>query len=62
MKREEARGLLLQGIDPYDAASIAVYIHGSSGDEVAWSGSQSGLTAGDIIRALPMAFRRVVPR
>ena len=55
-------GLIGQGINPFDAASIAVYVHGSAGDEAAWSGSQAGLKASDIIRALPMAFRRVVPR
>ncbi len=55
-------GLLGQHIEPYNAAKLAVYLHGSAGDEAAWSSSQGGMKAGDIIQAIPMAFRRVVTR
>lgn len=55
-------GLLGQKIDLYDAAKLAVYLHGCAGDEAAWSGSQAGMKAGDIINAIPMAFRRIVTR
>ena len=55
-------GLLGQKINLYDASRLAVYLHGCAGDEAAWGSSQAGMKAGDIINALPMAFRRVVTR
>ncbi|MCY4640328.1 MAG: NAD(P)H-hydrate dehydratase [Chloroflexi bacterium] len=46
-------GLLAQGMDPFDAASAAVYIHGDCGRRVAEShGAAAGL-AQDLLRALP---------
>ncbi len=55
-------GLLGQGINLYDAAKLAVYLHGCAGDEAAWASSQAGMKAGDIINTISMAFRRVVTR
>lgn len=55
-------GLLAQSVEPYDAACAAVYLHGVAGDEAAWHGSQAGLTAGDLIETLPLAFRRIAAR
>jgi NAD(P)H-hydrate epimerase len=55
-------GLLGQKISLTDAAKLAVYLHGCAGDEAAWGSSQAGMKAGDIINAIPMAFRRVVTR
>ena len=54
--------LLAQGIEPYDAARAAVYLHGRAGDLVAWRRSQMGLTAGDLIRELPFVLRDVALR
>ena len=46
-------GLLAQGMEPFDAAAAAVYIHGDCGRRVSEShGSAAGL-AQDLLRALP---------
>ncbi|WP_010663082.1 bifunctional ADP-dependent NAD(P)H-hydrate dehydratase/NAD(P)H-hydrate epimerase [Marinilabilia salmonicolor] len=49
-------GLLTSGIDPFDAASAAVYIHGLAGDMAAQRGMR-GLIASDIIEHLQPAFK-----
>ena len=46
-------GLVGQGIRPFDAARIAVYLHGRSGDMVAWRKSQQSTIAEDLIDELP---------
>lgn len=50
-------GLLGQGLETFDAAMTAVYLHGIAGDIAAHDCTQSALIAGDIIEALPDAFR-----
>ncbi|NKB25372.1 MAG: NAD(P)H-hydrate dehydratase [Kiritimatiellae bacterium] len=55
-------GLLGSGIEPYDAARLAVYLHGKAGDLVAWRGSQAGLIASDIINEIPIAYKSLTPR
>jgi len=56
-------GLLAQGLTAGDAARLGVYLHGLAGDLVAarlgGPGSQNprGLAAGDLVEALPLAFR-----
>ncbi|MFQ5505954.1 MAG: NAD(P)H-hydrate dehydratase [Planctomycetota bacterium] len=52
-------GLLAQGMTPLDAARLAVAAHGLAGDLAAKSGSQAGLIAGDLVRKLPEAWRRL---
>jgi len=54
--------LAAQGLDPFDAARAAVFVHGRAGDSVAWSASQAGLTAGDVIEELPTVFRELIGR
>lgn len=49
-------GLAAQGLSPHDAAKVAVYIHGRTGDIVAQSSSQPGMIATDLIDALPEVF------
>jgi NAD(P)H-hydrate epimerase len=49
-------GLLGQGMDPFNAAMTAVYLHGIAGDIAAHDFTQSALIATDIIEALPDAF------
>jgi NAD(P)H-hydrate epimerase len=49
-------GLCAQGHDAFDAARAAVYLHGRAGDLAAARLSQSALTAGDVIDALPNAI------
>jgi NAD(P)H-hydrate epimerase len=52
-----AVALLARGHDSTTAARIAVYIHGLAGDIAAEKQSQTALTAGDIIDALPSAWK-----
>jgi len=54
--------LLGQGLAPYDAARLAVYLHGHAGDQAAWRKSQAGLVAGDLVDELPYAFRDISVR
>ena len=54
--------LLGQGLKPYDAARLAVFLHGRSGDHIAWRKSQAGLTAGDLVEEIPYAFRDLAIR
>lgn len=55
-------GLLGQGMSTYDASVTAVYLHGIAGDIAAHDYTQSALIAGDIIEALPDAFRLLQSR
>ena len=54
--------MLGQGMSGYDAARAAVYLHGKAGDLVVREKTQAGLIAGDLIEALPLAMRSVLPR
>lgn len=49
--------LLARGLDPFDAACIAVHVHGRAGDRIAAQFGQSGLCASD----LPAAIAEVLP-
>jgi len=48
-----------QGMDPFDAAICAVFIHGLAGDLAAEEFGRRSLIAGDLINYLPDAFRLV---
>jgi NAD(P)H-hydrate epimerase len=48
--------LLAQGLAPYDAARLAVFAHGLAGDRAAARQGPLGLSAGDVLAALPGAF------
>ncbi|HEX2483846.1 MAG TPA: NAD(P)H-hydrate dehydratase [Myxococcota bacterium] len=50
-----AAALLAQGLEAFDAASVAVYLHGLAGDLVAAAIGPSGALAGDVARHLPRA-------
>ena len=54
--------LLGQGLKPFDAARMAVYLHGLSGDHIAWRKSQTGLSAGDLPDEIAYAFRDLAIR
>lgn len=47
--------LIAQGLSSHEAALVGVYIHGLAGDIVA-KGGMIGMTASDLIRALPAAI------
>ena len=47
-----------QGLSPYDAACVGVYVHGLAGDLAAKRLSQVSLIATDLIETLPEAFQQ----
>ena len=51
--------LLAQGYSALDAATIAVYIHGSAGDAAATALSQTAMTSADIINYLPQVWLKL---
>ncbi len=55
-------GFIAQAFEPVDAARAAVYMHGRSGDNVAWRGSQAGLTAADLLDEIPFMIRELSVR
>lgn len=55
-------GLVAQGFEPFDAARVAVYLHGRAGDLAAWRRCQASLIAGDLIDELPFAYRDLALR
>ena len=46
-------GLLGQGLPPFDAAVLGVFVHGAAGDRVAARRGEVGLLAGDLLPELP---------
>ncbi len=50
-------GLLAQGHTPHEAACLGVWLHGAAGDIAAARLGQECMLAGDLINALPEAFR-----
>lgn len=53
-------GLLAQGYDPGDAATMGVYLHGLAGDYAAEARSQEAMIAGDIVEHLGTAFQELL--
>lgn len=53
-----AASLLVQAMAPFDAAVLAVYLHGLAGDLWAQQHGPSGLTARDLAGLLPKAFHQ----
>jgi NAD(P)H-hydrate epimerase len=51
--------LLAQGYEPFTAARVAVYLHGSAGDIGAGLYGEEALVAGDIIACIGQAFKRI---
>jgi len=54
--------LLGQGLSPFDAASLGTHLHGKAGDIAAENFGEVSLIAGDIVDALPAAFKEHVSR
>lgn len=54
--------LIGQGMDLFAAAKAGVYVHGLAGDLAAMKVGQVGLTAGDVLKELPNAFKRLQKR
>ena len=54
--------LLARGVAGFDAARLGTYVHGDAGDVAAARFGEDGLIAGDLIDALPEAWRRLAVR
>lgn len=52
-------GLLAQGYPPMEAALLGVHVHGLAGDLAALHVGMDGMTAGDLIDALPKAWQHL---
>jgi NAD(P)H-hydrate epimerase len=46
-----------QGIAPYDAARFGVWLHGVAGELACDALTAPGMTAGDVLDALPVAWK-----
>jgi len=51
-----------QGIEPFEAAKTAVYLHGAAGDMVAKEVGQTSLKATDLLNKIHKAILFLVPR
>jgi hydroxyethylthiazole kinase-like uncharacterized protein yjeF len=51
--------LLARGIDPFDAAIAAVYLHGFAGDMLKDEMGDTGLAAVDLAERIPFAIKRL---
>ena len=49
--------LIAQGLDPFNAATLGVYLHGDAGNRAARARGTIGVTAGDVADQLGMASR-----
>lgn len=52
-------GYLAQGIAPFEAACLGVYLHGAAGEVLREELGSAGLLAGEIARALPRAVKDI---
>lgn len=52
--------LIGQGADPYDAASLAVWLHGRAGDLCEKRLTAYGVTPGDVVQAIPAALKELL--
>jgi ADP-dependent NAD(P)H-hydrate dehydratase / NAD(P)H-hydrate epimerase len=50
-------GLIAQGMEPFEAASLGVYLHGLAAELVRRELGDAGMLAGDVAAALPRAIR-----
>lgn len=52
-------GLAARGYDPYDAAVMGVFVHGSAGDKAAEYFGAEGMNSADLIDFLPEALKEI---
>ncbi|MCX5657951.1 MAG: NAD(P)H-hydrate dehydratase [Candidatus Omnitrophica bacterium] len=53
-------GFLAQGLESFDAAKLAVYLHGLAGDLAAREKTEYSLIASDILNNLPKAIKKLL--
>ncbi len=53
-------GFVAQGLEPFDAAKLAVYLHGLAGDLAAKEKTEYSLIASDILKNLPKAIKSLM--
>jgi NAD(P)H-hydrate epimerase len=53
-------GFLVQGLDPYDAASLGALLHGAAGDRALRTIGPIGFLASEIMECLPHLFREMM--
>lgn len=54
-------GLIAQGLEPFNAACLAVHVHGLAGDVAAAGSALPAVTATDLLNAIPRAFPKRSP-
>jgi hydroxyethylthiazole kinase-like uncharacterized protein yjeF len=52
-------GYLAQGLDPFDAACLGVYLHAATGESLREEYGESGLLAGELAARLPKVVKEV---
>ena len=52
-------GLIAQGMEPYEAASLGVYVHALAGERVRQELGDAGMVASDLLPALPRAIKEL---
>ncbi len=52
-------GLVAQGLAPFDAASLGVYLHGAAGEMVKEKMGDAGMIASDLLPALPLTIKQL---
>jgi hydroxyethylthiazole kinase-like uncharacterized protein yjeF len=52
-------GIIAQGIEAYEAAAAACFLHGKLGQIVAETNTDAGVIASDLINAIPNAFKMI---
>jgi NAD(P)H-hydrate epimerase len=53
-------GFMAQGLKPFDAAKLAVYLHGLAGDLATEEKTEYSLIASDILKNIPKAIRKLL--
>lgn len=53
-------GLLAQGVSPWEAACLGVYIHGLAADRIVRAGRSFGFLASELAAEIPAAFQEVL--
>jgi NAD(P)H-hydrate epimerase len=55
-------GLAAQGLKPFEAASLGVYLHGEAGEMIRNELGDAGMIASDLLPALPLIIKRLKNR